>query len=85
MRAYTLSAPTGPDGLHLRTLSTYPVGSDDVIIGVRALSINPVDVKTSQGKGLFESLRRNDPLILGWDVAGEVVETGAADNGLFGR
>lgn len=76
MKAYTLPTPIGPDGLLLRDLATYPLGSDDVLIKVKAIALNPVDVKTVHGKGMYPSLRHNDPLIPGWDVAGEVVEVG---------
>jgi len=79
MKAYTLLTPTGPDGLRLRELSTYPLGSDNVLLKTHALSINPIDLKTSHGKGLYDKLRHDDPLILGWDVAGEVVELGSPD------
>ena len=80
MQAYTLYKPTGPDGLNLRELSTYPLGSDDVLIRVRAIGINPVDLKTCHGKGMYETLRTHDPLIPGWDVAGEVAELGDRDS-----
>ncbi len=77
MKAYVLDTPTGPDGLQLRDIAVFPIGSDDVIIKIRAISINPVDVKTSHGKAIFESIRRNVPLILGWDIAGEITEVGS--------
>jgi len=50
------------------------------LIEVRCAAVNPVDYKIREGR-LSEKLRYKLPLILGWDVAGVVVETGAAANG----
>lgn len=49
------------------------VGVDDVLIEVRALSINPVENKIRSG--LFP-IKLQSPLILGTDIAGVVVEVG---------
>ena len=81
MKAIVLDTPTGPDGLQYRDIAVSPIGSDDVIVKVHAISLNPVDVKTSHGKALFGSLQRNFPLILGWDIAGEITEVGSAETG----
>ena len=76
MKAYTLSSPDGPDGLKLSDLDVPRPGPGEVLIGVRAISINPVDFKTGRGKALYGSLQDDQPLILGWDVAGTVKEVG---------
>ena len=65
---------TNPD----RTLSAAQVdrptpGPTEVLIKSAAAGVNPVDWKMRQNAPLGE----NDPEILGWDVAGEVVEVGA--------
>lgn len=44
----------------------------DILIKVKAISVNPTDMKDRQGL----TVRRTDPLVLGWDVCGEVVATG---------
>ncbi|MES1950267.1 alcohol dehydrogenase zinc-binding domain-containing protein [Salinisphaera sp. S4-8] len=49
---------------------------DEVLIKTAAVSVNPVDVKTRQGEALASQLEHALPLILGWDVAGEVVAVG---------
>ncbi|KXF79980.1 NADP-dependent oxidoreductase [Enterovibrio coralii] len=49
---------------------------DEVLVRVRASSINPVDYKI--GNGMLSFLAKQPmPLVLGWDVAGDVIETGA--------
>jgi len=50
---------------------------NEVLIQVKTIGLNPVDVKTRSGLALYERLKENKPLILGWDVSGVVVETGA--------
>lgn len=50
-----------------------PVAKDrDLLIQVKAVSVNPVDYKVRSPKEKYEEI----PKILGWDVAGIVVEAG---------
>ena len=44
----------------------------DLLVAVKAISVNPVDTKVRAPKDVVES----DPKILGWDAAGEVVAVG---------
>lgn len=54
----------------------------EVLIRVTAAGVNPVDVKSRQGRGAASFLTTDQdpasafPWIPGWDVAGEIVETG---------
>ena len=48
----------------------------EVFIKVKAISINPVDVKTRAGHGLAARMREFMPIILGWDIAGTVTAVG---------
>lgn len=51
--------------------------AEEVLIRVHAVGINPVDFKTRQGGAIARMLGENPfPLILGWDIAGEIVEAG---------
>jgi len=47
------------------------------LVSVRAISINPVDVRTRAGSAMAEHLKQYLPLILGWDIAGVVTEVGS--------
>jgi len=47
-------------------------GPTQVLIKAAAVGVNPVDWKTRQNATVGD----NDPEVLGWDVAGEVVEVG---------
>lgn len=76
MKAYTIHEAGGVENLRVEELPAPLVGEEDVLIQVKAIGINPIDVKTRSGKGLFNLLKNESPLILGWDVAGVIVETG---------
>lgn len=77
MQAYALTTPTGPDGLTLREMPDPTPAPGEVLVEVRARSLNPVDLKTSRGKALYGSLQTEQPLILGWDISGEVRAVGS--------
>ncbi|MBP3088378.1 NADP-dependent oxidoreductase [Corynebacterium sp. sy017] len=46
-----------------------------------AVGINPVDWKTRSGAGISGMLALDEPIVLGWDFAGEVVATGPETTG----
>ena len=52
-------------------------GPTEVLIRSAAVGINPVDWKIRANGDAFGTFDSDSPMILGWDVAGEVVETGA--------
>lgn len=56
------------------------INNDEVLIKVRAAAINPVDWKQRQGWHRF-FLKAHFPVVLGYDVAGEIVECGSAVTG----
>lgn len=74
MQAFILTAP---DALQLTELPTPTAAAGEVIVQVKAISLNPVDVKTVQGKAMYGRLQDEQPLIPGWDVAGVVAAVGA--------
>lgn len=67
---------TDPLSLYDTELPTPTPGENDLLIAVKAVSVNPVDTK----------IRRNvdtegQPRVLGWDAAGVVVSVGSAVTG----
>jgi NADPH:quinone reductase-like Zn-dependent oxidoreductase len=76
MKAFVLSEPTGPAALRPTELPTPTLAPHEVLVQVQALSINPVDVKTSHGKGVYGRIKDEQPLIPGWDIAGVVAAVG---------
>ncbi|TGE03818.1 NADP-dependent oxidoreductase [Hymenobacter fodinae] len=77
MNAFILTGTTGPDSLHPTTLPTPSLGATDVLVQVKAISLNPVDVKTTHGSGMYGRLKDEQPLIPGWDISGIVTQVGA--------
>jgi NADPH:quinone reductase-like Zn-dependent oxidoreductase len=66
----------GPDAVELRDVPEPTVGPRDVLVDVRAASLNPVDAKIRKGE-LKLVLSTRPPMILGCDVAGVVQSVGA--------
>lgn len=53
------------------------LGEHQVLVKVKATSVNPIDWKLREGY-LAQMMPWDFPIILGWDVAGEIVEVGTA-------
>lgn len=66
--------PSSPDNFVEITTELPQPGEHDLLVAVKAVSVNPVDTKVHAG------LRRNGlqhPRILGWDASGVVIKTGS--------
>src|SRR5262245_1111263 len=74
MKAVQLSEYGGPEVLELKDV---PLPEGDVLVKVRATSINPGEASIREGF-LAESYPMDFPFGEGSDFAGEVVETGEA-------
>lgn len=76
MRAAVIDGYGGSERLDVREIpDPGPPGTGQVLVRVRATSVNPVDWKIRRG-GLRLVLPASFPLILGFDAAGEVVDIG---------
>lgn len=49
---------------------------DEVLVQVRGIGIDPIDVKTREGGGMAAKLKEEKPMILGWDLSGVVIKRG---------
>ncbi|HKZ67650.1 MAG TPA: alcohol dehydrogenase catalytic domain-containing protein, partial [Chitinophagaceae bacterium] len=77
MKAIILTNAGSVENLELADIPKPDIQSDEVLIKVKAISINPVDIKTRIGKSLYNELKdKNNAIILGWDVSGIVEATG---------
>lgn len=76
MRAYVLKKYGGPEGSLLMDVPAPTPGPRDILIAVRAAGLNPVDFKIRQGM-LRVILRSRLPLVLGNELAGEVIAVGS--------
>lgn len=66
----------GSDGLEAGEVPVPTVGTDDVLVEVRAAGINPLDMMVRNGEFKW-LLRYKTPFVLGHDVAGVVTQVGA--------
>jgi NADPH:quinone reductase-like Zn-dependent oxidoreductase len=75
MKAIILKDFGGVEQLELTELPVPVIVEGEVLVQVKAISINPVDAKTRAGKGAAGKLKDEKPMILGWDIAGIVTES----------
>ena len=80
MKAIVLSGFGGPENLVITNLPTPDIADNEVLIKVKAIGINPIDIKTRKGKGMAVALKEMHPIILGWDISGTVIKTGSKVN-----
>jgi len=78
MKAIVLNNFGLVDELEIKDIDKPIIRDNEVLVKVKAISINPVDAKTRNGKGQAQRIKDEKPMILGWDISGEVVETGTS-------
>lgn len=79
MKAIVLKEAGNVDNLEYIELAKPTISEGEVLVKVKAISINPVDVKSRSGKGVYGRIKTENPLILGWDISGIVEETKSSD------
>lgn len=72
MKAIVLEEFGGTDKLLMKDVDIPDIREGEVLVKTEAIGVNPVDYKTRQGRAAAERLTL--PIILGWDVCGEVVK-----------
>ncbi|MCX4571479.1 zinc-dependent alcohol dehydrogenase family protein [Streptomyces albogriseolus] len=77
MRAVVLEEFAGP--LEVREIDRPTPGEGQVLVRVHASGVNPLDTKIRAGRAAHARVR--PPAVLGMDLAGQVVETGAGVSG----
>ena len=80
MKAVLLYEYGGAEQLRYEETDRPDYGDNEVLVRVRATSINPVDWKIRSGAAKAR-LPVEFPAILGRDLSGEVVETGSSVTG----
>lgn len=77
MKAIILQKAGGVKNLEVVEMDKPTIKSDEVLVKVATIGINPADVKARAYEDvlgwIYEDKR---PVVLGWDIAGEVVEVG---------
>lgn len=75
MRAVVINEYGNKDQLHMENIAIPEIADDEVLVEVRATSVNPIDWKLREGY-LAESIPLKFPIVLGWDVAGVITRVG---------
>src|SRR6266702_1396024 len=76
MKAALIRRYGSDDAVNVEDIDIPIIGDTDLLVRVHAASVNPVDIRTRDGK-LKTLLKYRFPLILGNDLAGVVSDVGA--------
>lgn len=75
MKAIILKEPGTVENLLVSEVPVPAIKEGEVLIQAKSISINPVDIKTRKGNGVYGKINEESPIILGWDVSGVVTES----------
>jgi NADPH:quinone reductase-like Zn-dependent oxidoreductase len=76
MKAIQLLQPGDNPILQIIDSNIPEIQKGEVLVQVKAISINPVDYKTSRAKGgVYAKIKDESPLIIGWDISGIVIKS----------
>ena len=82
MKAIILKGVGAPDKLEMAELPVPSIKEDEVLVNVKAISINPVDAAARNNADLLHYVYQvkgdEKYIVLGWDISGVIVQTGAA-------
>jgi NADPH:quinone reductase-like Zn-dependent oxidoreductase len=77
MKAYVINEAGGVENLVLSEIEEPNPKADEVLVEIKAISINPVDVKARAVEEVLTMIVGTErPVILGWDIAGKVMAVG---------
>jgi 2-desacetyl-2-hydroxyethyl bacteriochlorophyllide A dehydrogenase len=77
MKAVLLERAGGVENLVLGEVNKPEINDKEILVEVKAISINPADVKSKYSDEMLSMMFGPErPLIPGWDIAGIVAETG---------
>lgn len=80
MKSVRIHSFGGPEVMQMEEIARPEVGEDEVLVQVRAASVNPVDYKTRDGE--YPRVDKDMlPVTLGRDIAGTVLEAGEHADG----
>lgn len=79
MRAAVINQFGGPEVFKIQDIKKPDMQTDQLLIKVKAVSVNPIDWKQRKGNHKL-ILGSPFPIVLGYDVSGEVVEVGSEIN-----
>ncbi len=81
MKAIILKEFGGVENLEFTELPVPEITDGEVLVQLKSISLNPVDIKTRSGRGVAGLLKDQMPVVLGWDISGVVTKVGAGVDG----
>jgi NADPH:quinone reductase-like Zn-dependent oxidoreductase len=80
MKAIFLKTPGTTENFIYKEIPQPSIDADEVLVEVKSISINPIDIKTRKGLGvyIYANLDPDKEYILGWDISGIVVQSNSA-------
>lgn len=80
MKAIFLKTPGSTENFIYKEVPQPSIDSDEVLVKVKSISINPIDIKTRKGLGvyIYANLDPEKEYILGWDISGIVIESNSS-------
>jgi NADPH:quinone reductase len=76
VRVAEVTAFGGPEVLRIAERPDPVAGAGEVVVRIRAAAVNPTDLGTRAGQAKRRLPDLEPPFVPGWDLAGEVVDTG---------
>ncbi len=77
MKAIVLQEAGSVENLQIAEIESPKTQHNEVLVKIKSISVNPVDVKARANEGVLTWFFENErPAILGWDISGEVIEVG---------
>ena len=81
MKAIVLEKAGGVENLILKDIKQPTPKENEVLVEVKAISINPVDFKVRAVEEVITMICNDScPIIVGWDIAGKVAAVGSGVN-----
>lgn len=77
MKAMVLKRLGGIENFAVEDVPEPQVGDGEVLVEVKAIGIDQIDVKARKGEGMSDYLKQEHPMILGWDISGVVSKVGS--------
>lgn len=77
MKAMILKQFGGIENLAIEDIPQPEIKEEEVLVEVKAIGVDQIDVKTRQGRGLTDIMKQEHPMILGWDISGVVTKAGS--------
>lgn len=76
MKAMILKQFGGIEYFAVEDIPEPHLGEGEVLVEVKAIGIDQIDIKARKGGGMMDYLEKEHPMILGWDVSGVVTKVG---------